>query len=114
MTLHTGKRGSGLSITRQEPGHRRGTGTLKQIQEIVIQRLRQQTTGEDTCEGLYTTQEGRSNQGLSDKFEAPSQEGTWKGFSSGTPGGDGEQPPHPSTEVDLSQEFMGQFGHLSA
>eukprot|EP00063_Salmo_salar_P062418 XP_014037253.1 PREDICTED: collagen alpha-1(XI) chain-like [Salmo salar] len=36
--------------------------------------------------------------------------GTWKGFSSVTPGGDGEQPPHPSTEVDLPQELKGQFG----
>eukprot|EP00063_Salmo_salar_P078970 XP_014053805.1 PREDICTED: uncharacterized protein LOC106604004 [Salmo salar] len=57
------------------------------------------------------TQQGRKEQpGARDIFEAPSEEGTWKGFSSVTPGGDGEQPPHPSTEVDLPQELKGQFG----
>lgn len=82
-------------------------------EEIETQRLRQifqETTDEDTCEGLYTTEEERSDQRLLDIFEAPSEEGTWKGFSSVTPGGDGEQPPHPSTEVDLPQELKGQFG----
>lgn len=30
MTLRTGQRGSGLSITRQEPGHRRGAGKQRE------------------------------------------------------------------------------------
>lgn len=135
MTLRIGQRGSGLSITRQEPGHRRGAGKQKekkdQVQargsspkrkqslnlwsrgQIQTQRLRQpfqETSNKDICEGLYTTEEGRSHQRLRTIFEDPSEEGTWKGFSPGTPDGDGEQPPHPSTEVDLPQELKGQFG----
>jgi hypothetical protein len=81
-------------------------------EEIQIQRLRQlfqETLDDDTCEGLYTTEEGRSHQRLRAIFEAPSEEGPWKGFSSGTLDRAGEQPPHHSIEVDLPQDLKGRF-----
>uniref|UniRef100_A0A8C7F2V4 Gypsy retrotransposon integrase-like protein 1 n=1 Tax=Oncorhynchus kisutch TaxID=8019 RepID=A0A8C7F2V4_ONCKI len=118
MTLCTGRRGTGKK-RKSKPevvvlqGDVAASSSSAAEEEIATQRLRQifqETTDEDTCEGLYTTQEGRSNQALRDIFEAPSEEGTWKGFSSVTPDGDVEHPPHPSTEVDLHQELKGQFG----
>ncbi|XP_036804331.1 uncharacterized protein LOC118940159 [Oncorhynchus mykiss] len=118
MTLCTGRRGTGKK-RKSKPevvvlqGDVAASSSSTAEEEIATQRLLQifqETTDEDTCEGLYTTQEERSNQALRDIFEAPSEEGTWKGFSSVTPDGDVEHPPHPSTEVDLPQELKGQFG----
>jgi hypothetical protein len=54
--------------------------------------------------------EGRIHQRLRAIFEAPSEEGAWKGFSSGTFDRDGKQPAQPSTEVNLPQELKEQFG----